>query len=106
MSTAVCRSLTTLSTVGFGDITPKHHHFVFALFFLFSVVLFAYVLGMVVSTVVDLRKFRKLEKFFKKGLTYEMLEQLDSIDGDGSVRDIVTFASCSWHLRSCAHTRL
>jgi Ion channel len=82
----VCRSLTTLSTVGYGDITPHSHFVFFGFFLLFSTVLFAYLLGELVSAVVDLKKFQQLEKFFQGGLSEGMLRQLDSVDGDGTVR--------------------
>jgi hypothetical protein len=78
-------TLTTLSTVGYGDIVPKNHKVVFALFFLVSVCLFAYVLGEVVGALVELLKCRRLAAFFKDGLTQEMLQKLDKVDPDGAV---------------------
>jgi hypothetical protein len=78
-------SLTTLSTVGYGDIVPKRHKVVFALFFLVSVCLFAFVLGEVVGAMLELLKCRRLAAFFKDGLTPAMLRKLDTIEADGSV---------------------
>lgn len=81
-------TLTTLSTVGYGDIVPKNHKVLFALFFLISVCLFAYVLGEVVGAVVELLKCRRLAAFFKDGLTHEMLQKLDKVDPDGAVSKV------------------
>eukprot|EP00892_Ulva_mutabilis_P004634 jgi/Ulvmu1/2542/UM139_0010.1 len=80
-------SVTTISTVGYGDIVP-HPRWrpVFAVFFLLSVVLFAYILGESLALVADIGKYRQLHRFFAKGLTQEMLDIMDCYEGDGRVQ--------------------
>lgn len=57
----------------------------FALFFLISVSLFAFVLSEVVTGAAMFFRFRKLAAFFRDGLTPATLARLD-YDRDGSVR--------------------
>jgi hypothetical protein len=78
-------SITTVSTVGFGDIVPSHQRVTFACFFLVAVVLFAYLLGESVSLITQIKRYRDLDKFFSKGLTPEILDAMDTIR-DGQVR--------------------
>jgi general stress protein CsbA len=78
-------SLTTLSTVGYGDIVPHDHKGLFASFFLISVFVFAYTLGEVVSAAAMCCKYRRLGKFFQAGLTPDVLQHLDD-NADGTVR--------------------
>lgn len=80
--------MTTVSTVGYGDIVPApRFRPVFALFFLVSVVLFAYILGESLALVADIGRYRHLHKFFRNGLTEEMLEVMDIYECDGTVSD-------------------
>lgn len=84
--------MTTISTVGYGDIVPPpRFRPYFAVFFLLSVVLFAYILGESLALVADIGKYRQLHRFFREGLTQEMLDIMDCYEGDGRV----CFARCA-----------
>jgi hypothetical protein len=78
-------AVTTLSTVGYGDIVPQTHKAIFAVYFLLSVVLFAYLLGQSVALAMEVGQYRRLDKFFSKGLTPEILDEMDRYR-DGEVR--------------------
>eukprot|EP00892_Ulva_mutabilis_P004637 jgi/Ulvmu1/2545/UM139_0013.1 len=85
-------SVTTISTVGFGDIVPHTYRPAFALFFLVSVVLFAYVLGESVALVTEVGKYRRLEEFFAGGLSPKMLDDMDTFrDGQVSKVEFMMF---------------
>lgn len=77
-------SFTTISTVGYGDIVPSHHRIYFALFFLVTVVLFAFLLGESVALLTETKRYTRMDKFFAKGLTPEILDAMD-IFRDGQV---------------------
>lgn len=94
-------ALTTLSTVGYGDIVPRDHRAVFALFFLISVFLFTYVLSQIVSGIVMYFRFRKLADFFRDGLTPETLARLDHNNSD-TVRSAVAVSLAHPSLFACA----
>lgn len=81
-------SITTISTVGYGDIVPSHHKPLFACFFLVTVVLFAYLLGESVALVTKTRHFKRMDEFFSRGLTPEILNSMD-IFGDGQVQPLL-----------------
>ena len=78
-------SITTISTVGYGDIVPSQHKVAFACFFLVTVVLFAYLLGESVALVTEIKRYRRMDEFFSKGLPPEILDAMD-IFRDGQVR--------------------
>lgn len=84
----LCRywSVTTISTVGYGDIAPTEYRPLFACFFLVAVVLFASLLGETVALVTELGNYRRLSALFENGLGPEALAKMDSYQGDGRVR--------------------
>jgi hypothetical protein len=77
--------VTTISTVGYGDIAPTKLRPVFACFFLVAVVLFAYVLGEVVALVQALDNYRRMALLFREGLQSEAIDRMDSYEVDGKV---------------------
>ena len=77
-------SITTISTVGYGDIVPSHHRVAFACFFLVTVVVFAYLLGESVALVTETKRYHRMDEFFGKGMTPEILDAMD-IFRDGQV---------------------
>lgn len=54
-------------------------------YFLVGVLVFTYVLGQIVSITLEVGRFRRLQRFFEKGFTPEMLERMDFVS-DGQVR--------------------
>lgn len=78
-------SITTISTVGYGDIVPSNHRIMFACFFLVTVTLFAYLLGESVALLTESKRYNRMDEFFAKGLTPEILRAMD-IFQDGQVR--------------------
>ena len=83
----MCRywSITTISTVGYGDIAPTRYRPQFACFFLVAVVLFAFLLGESIALVTELGNYRKMSALFEKGLCPEALAKMDNYQGDGRV---------------------
>lgn len=77
--------MTTLSTVGYGDIVPHMDKPVFACFFLAAVALFAFILGESVALMQEIGRHRRLEHFFRDGLSQAALEDMDAFH-DGQAR--------------------
>lgn len=78
-------SVTTISTVGYGDIAPTRFRPLFACFFLVAVVLFAFLLGESIALVTELGNYRKMSALFENGLGPEALAKMDNYQGDGRV---------------------
>jgi hypothetical protein len=96
-----------VSTVGYGDITPTTHRPLFACFFLVAVVLFAYVLAESVALVSDVHRYQRLDAFFAKGITPQILDAMDLFQ-DGQARSaplpcIPMHASATPGRHSCSH---
>jgi hypothetical protein len=85
-------SVTTIATVGYGDVVPHRNRAIFAATFLVSVILFAFVLGESVALLSEVHNYRRLDAFFERGLTPEILDSMDSFR-DGQVRAHVPFPS-------------
>lgn len=49
-------SVTTIATVGYGDVVPTYHRALFAALFLLCVALFAYLLGESVGLLSEVRR--------------------------------------------------
>jgi Ion channel len=77
--------VTTIATVGYGDVVPHEHRAIFAATFLVSVVLFAFLLGESVALLSEIHNYRRLDAFFARGLTPEILDSMDAFR-DGQVR--------------------
>lgn len=82
-----CRywSVTTLSTVGYGDIVPHEDKPLFACFFLAACVIFAFILGETVALLQEVGRHQRLETFFHDGLSRPVLDAMDVLN-DGRVR--------------------
>lgn len=77
--------MTTISTVGYGDIAPTRFRPLFACFFLVAVVLFAFLLGESIALVTELGNYRRMHALFEDGLGPEALAKMDNYQGDGRV---------------------
>jgi hypothetical protein len=86
-------SVTTISTVGYGDIAPTKYRPLFACFFLVAVVLFAFLLGESIALVTELGNYRRLSALFENGLGPEALDKMDNYQGDGRVCSLFSVAS-------------
>ena len=82
---AACNALRSVRCAGYGDITPKEHKFIWAIYFLFSVIVFSYVIGECVGIVLEYSRWRRLMRTFEGGLTEELLHRMD-ITHDNQVR--------------------
>ena len=80
--------MSTISTVGYGDIVPHSFRPAFAVFFLVAVVLFTYVLGESVALITEIGKYRRLENLFAEGLSPQILDRMDHFR-DGQVRHVL-----------------
>jgi len=78
--------ITTLSTVGYGDIIPQKKSSIgfLALFILIGVPVFAARLNSVLEAVSEYLAVRRDQRMLAKGVTPEMIEAADE-DGNGSV---------------------
>ena len=80
--------------MGYGDIVPSHHRVAFACFFLVTVVVFAYLLGESVALVTETKRYHRMDEFFGKGMTPEILDAMD-IFRDGQVLPCLLYTSPS-----------
>lgn len=101
---SLCRywSVTTISTVGYGDIAPTRYRPLFACFFIVAVVLFAFLLAESIALVTELGNYRRLAALFENGLSREALEKMDNYQSDGQVRFLYVTLSLSsfWNILS------
>lgn len=74
----------TLTTVGYGDITPHCHKPLLAAYFLLGVLVFTFLLGEAIALVLEVQRVRRLRAFLADGFTPQMLRDMDVFD-DGQV---------------------
>eukprot|EP01134_Creolimax_fragrantissima_P000318 CFRG0318T1 len=82
-------SLVTVTTEGYGDITGQREATkIFNIFFMFfGVISFAISVSNIVTQFVLLKQMRKLQETAQRGVTYEMVQNMD-VNKDGKVEKI------------------